>query len=1254
MRRLVRYLLLLLLLLVFAAGYWVMGTEAGLRWTWEQVRGRSDGALAAERVEGILAGPLRIQGLTLRTARAEVAVGRLGFNWAPSALLRGTFKLSDIDAEAIRVDMAQAPPQAQDDGAFELPALPLKVAVEDADIRDVLVQPADGEPLRLERAILTAGLGPEGLQVRQLRLRAPQGQLDVRGAVGRQPGQPVELSLEWSVKPEPLVRPVSGSARIGGSVPAPEITIRVEAPFTATAQADLRWGDSPLAWEARVEVEDLQPARLNPEWPALRVAATAEGEGGVDKWRFGGGAALDGSPLGPLQMRLALNREANLWRLSELRLSSRVGGDYFSAGGTWNQAGGLTDVENADLRARWQGLGWPLDDPEWISREGRMRVTGRPERYRLELQAQLQAPQVGPSRWSLEGQGDLAGLDIGKIRGELLGGGAEGAARVQWQPAVRWSARMALTDIDPGLRWPQWEGRLAARLGSEGELGGSGMKASASVESLSGELRGYPVRGEADVSVDNRMFTLGELRLASGTAQLTGSGSVGERWDLGWNLSAPDLSHALPGLSGSLRSRGRVSGPRDAPAIAASATGRALEWDERRVGELEAEAQVDLGGGRKWVVDASARGMELGTPAGLSELYLSARGLPERHTIDIRSQLGEGSARVSLAGALEGARWSGRVQEGRIEVGQMLWRQQEPAALALSPAGFGLDSWCWSQRGGARACVSGQLRDRAWEGRLSISRFPLRQLQPWLPGPELTLAGEMTGEAVAAGTAGALGQIDVNLRSPGGRIDYALEHESMQSEYREIVLRIGGTPSKGVTAAASVELGPGEFVRASAALPGWMPGMEMVPEQVLRGSLDAQLRRTEWIGLLFPDVVIAGGLLESRFKLAGTLADPRLSGQGSLRDAETVLPALGISLESIRLALRPASGAAALATLQVRSGPGEVSAEGRIEVSDAGSWAWTGTVSGERFELLRLPLGRALVSPELSLDVGAGRIRVAGKVAVPEARILLPELPEGSVRSSPDVVVVDRPAQETGGNWRVETDVEILFGESVRVEGYGFSGRLGGSLRIIERQPGAALAEGEVRIFDGKYEAYGQELTISEGRLFYAAMPLDNPGLDFRAVRTLPDVTVGILVGGRLQAPEVSLFSDPPMEESDQLAYLVLGRPLSAATEEEAGSLQNAARSLGLAGGGRLAREIGSQFGLDVVEVGAETDIAGAEQAALVLGKYLSPKLYIQYAVGIWEAVNTVRVRYQLGRNWVLEAASGPQSSTDLLYSIER
>jgi translocation and assembly module TamB len=108
---------------------------------------------------------------------------------------------------------------------------------------------------------------------------------------------------------------------------------------------------------------------------------------------------------------------------------------------------------------------------------------------------------------------------------------------------------------------------------------------------------------------------------------------------------------------------------------------------------------------------------------------------------------------------------------------------------------------------------------------------------------------------------------------------------------------------------------------------------------------------------------------------------------------------------------------------------------------------------------------------------------------------------------------------------------------------------------------------------------------------------------------------------------------------------------MDSASSGDGAAMGQAALALGLAGGDTLARRLGDQFGFDDVRV--ESNDTGNE-ASLVVGRYLSPKLYVSYGVGLVDSLNTINLRYQLSKRWQLEAESGEVQGADLLFTIER
>lgn len=170
--------------------------------------------------------------------------------------------------------------------------------------------------------------------------------------------------------------------------------------------------------------------------------------------------------------------------------------------------------------------------------------------------------------------------------------------------------------------------------------------------------------------------------------------------------------------------------------------------------------------------------------------------------------------------------------------------------------------------------------------------------------------------------------------------------------------------------------------------------------------------------------------------------------------------------------------------------------------------------------------------------------------------------------------------------------------------------------------------------------------------MLFAGGPIDNPGFDVRAIRRARDSTVvGLAIRGTLREPEVTIFSEPPMLQSDAFAYLLIGRPLAEASASEGSRLTRAARSLGLRGGNLLAQRIGARFGLDDFRIEAEDSWEGA---SFLAGKYLSPRLYVAYSLGLFQSTGLLRVRYLLSSKWTLQAETGDGTATDIFYRIER
>ena len=79
-----------------------------------------------------------------------------------------------------------------------------------------------------------------------------------------------------------------------------------------------------------------------------------------------------------------------------------------------------------------------------------------------------------------------------------------------------------------------------------------------------------------------------------------------------------------------------------------------------------------------------------------------------------------------------------------------------------------------------------------------------------------------------------------------------------------------------------------------------------------------------------------------------------------------------------------------------------------------------------------------------------------------------------------------------------------------------------------------------------------------------------------------------------------------------------------------------------------------SQFGskLGIPDISVESDLSN--ETSLVLGKYLSPRLYVSWGVSLSEAINTFKMRYTIDDRWTVKTEAGKDRSADLVYTIEK
>lgn len=1221
--------LLIVLVLVLLAALWLLNTGAGARFVLARAEAALDGKLIVERSSGTLAGPLRLEGLRYRDAEAGVdaRVGTLSVDLALTALLGRRVVVQDLAVEAVDVALTTLPPKPEEPaGTFSLQP-PLDIALERFALRGAKIS-QDGQPLFAADSLdLAAAWTGAGITVRQLALRAPDGSVDLDGTLTTREG--------YAGKGRTTFRWRAGDAEYAGTLDADSdgkqarLALRLDTPMAATLDAtlgqDARW-----PWTLALDVPRFDPKVLAPEAGLAGVAVALRGEGDRGQGSLAGDVTLDERRLHIEPLRYALTDE--LLRIEALGITSPDFEGRLDANGEVRLK---ADPVSATLTLDWKDVVLPAElAGQVLASHGRLDVEGSAAAYAARGSLSVGPPgQLADITLDLDGTPEAVALKtLALVQPK---GGLDASGTVTLKPAIGWDIRAKAQRLDPGAFAADWPGALDFDLASTGTLTDQGPDTTLRIDRLGGTLRQRPVGGQADLTIKPDFIVDGNLTLRSGgsTVEMTGRG--GNQTDASLRLAIASLADWLPDAGGRLGGDFRIRGRWPALNVDGRADGTAIAFGDLHIDTLGVTANVAN------LEDPSGKATV--TVAGLTQgdlrfdsLAVEAEGNQTSHRLRLAGAGKPADITLALSGGAKDGRWNGSLGTLGLSIAgpreTTRFDLAAPAAMGWDGQRFTLADSCLTGAD-ARLCVGGNgAADGSLAARYRIEKLPLRTVvRLAAPDAPVRLRGEINGEGdIRRDAAGALnGQ--ATLTSAEGSVIYVEAGAQPLLSYTGFALDARFSPSATV---ATVKAGLDHDGRLDGRVElGGAPGSD----QNLGGRVTLDLKSLAFLELLTTEVANTKGSLAADYTLGGTLSAPQLAGALTLKDFATEVPIAGLKLHDGQVTLRAEGADRFVLQGGIGSGKGRLTIDGNGGLAAAAPLAIT--IRGEDFLAADIPAANVLISPDLSIERNASGTYVNGKVAVPKANVDVSKLPGGGASAaSPDVVVTDAERVEPGQAPPVVVNVSVELGDQVKLAGFGLDGTIAGNLRINQRPGRAPTGTGTLNV-GGTYKAYGQDLKIETGRVLFAGTALDNPGLDIRAVRKIEadDVTAGLMVRGTAILPVLTVFSEPAMEQSQALSYLVTGKPLSALGSGEGDMLGTAARALGTAGGDLLAKSIGKRMGVDDIGVADNAALGGA---AFTVGKYLSPKLYLSYGVGIFEPGEVVTLRYLFHRRWNFEAQS--------------
>jgi translocation and assembly module TamB len=798
--------------------------------------------------------------------------------------------------------------------------------------------------------------------------------------------------------------------------------------------------------------------------------------------------------------------------------------------------------------------------------------------------------------------------------------------------ARRFAAAVRTTDLHLSALLPESPVDLASRVSAAADVTGAMTERGIEVEfrrfDVQGFWNGRPLILDAAGRWTPDTLQIEKLALKVAENELTMQGAIGEESDLTFELEARALGDIWPGAEGVASARGRIAKLLPFSGEVAS------DLQGLGLGDLSlATATLELSGDGA-TSRARIRGTELATALGsVAAIALDAdgRGTLQALNLSASSSYGELEAQIDLS--LGVAQISGVLQALTLSEPLMgSWSLSAPVRFDRADGRTRIGQACLARDTASLCLDDADFPNEAPALAGTFARIPISQIAELaLPDSPARFEGEVSGDFATGPSRQRLA-----VQHRGGSVTITDNGDMLvQSEIRSAELLLERTQSDD-RLTFEIDLGD-------------VGGLELhteVRERAISGVAHGKLADLRYVGAFVSDISSFTGHAVVDVTVGGTLDAPSVDGTATLRATNLILRGAPV-LRDVHLEAR-AEGQRKLALRGEASiGDGRIETNGEIELTAFNAIDGWLRVTGGPVPIIDLPDLNVFAVPDLTLTMSESEIGVSGTLEIPTASVRWTAVPSAESGLSDDVVIHRSESEESEmTTFATRMNVTVKLGENVTITGAGLDTRVVGALGLRSEPNRPPSLTGYLETVGGKYEAFGQELTISTGRLDFNG-PLLNPGVDVKASRTIEEIEVGVELSGLFEQLQTRLYSSPPMEDAEILSYLLTGHGLDQTTDAQRDNLSNVALRLGLATPVSFLQRT-----TPIDEISVE-DPLNQESSALMVGKALTPRLYVRYRYRIYQRTSGLILRYRLMRNLHVQSETGEVSAVDFLFTRE-
>ena len=896
------------------------------------------------------------------------------------------------------------------------------------------------------------------------------------------------------------------------------------------------------------------------------------------------------------------------------------------------------------LKGNVEQLTWPgtADHKDYLLSSIRLNAEGPLEKLRTTLNAQLTIRGQQPMNLEMQAMVNPEYLAVSRLAiGSQAHGMTDVKGRLDWSKGItQWQSQVTLDNFNAHL----FDNRLPTALTGTAETHGQWsdqLEFQLSSSSLKGRLHEHLFQASVQLQFANKQLDIKDLTASSGDDVLNLKGTLTDnQLAAELMLKVNDMERFYPAIKGSADVQATLSGTADAPTLTVHLLAEKLLFADVSADTLQADIQLIKGVFQPDKNTLTAT--KIGSQAfNANELHITAEGHWRQPQLTLQANKNALTLQMATQPKFRDEAISGILTKLSLASKQQgHWELQEPTVYQLEAQTKQLSELCLKGLE-AKLCLSASLINDQIAANLNAINLPAKLLSSFgaLSVPiqgNVDLQGNATGTLKNPNITLQLAQHSTSTPLVIGDADESQKRLTLKALSAEVRLQ-----NHTLTSSAQADIDTGGYLHSTLTI----KDLDKTTNP-LTGEISFYLPSLEPYAQVLPDIDHLAGEFTGRIKLGNSLQQPSLQLESELAIASLYINSLAVEWKELYLKAVTQSGNIQRIEGSAKAGDGIVNLTGTVRLSAVDDWQIDLHLTGENALFMNQPHQRFIVTPDVTLRATPSQVDVGGIMRVPSAYILYQSSPQQLSLTS-DAVIHDHD-QQTAKPEPVayQMDIQLQAGDDVYLEAYGLKTGLKGQLNINKPLHGSLNGRGLIELVDGSYRAYGQDLTFDRGFIQFNGA-LSDPILDVKASRKVSDIEAGLQIKGPVSNLKTTLFSDPAMPETEILSYILRGKSLNDSNSQEKNALSNAVLAYSIGQSTAITDRATELTGLD--EIGFEAE-EGVDTVGLTLGKYITPRLYVRYGIGLVDQLSKLFFQYQLSDRLYLETESGAGQSIDLIY----